>query len=385
MNSSLQEHCRRELEGLDSKGLRRRLRCGVSQGTRLFRFDGRVLVNFSSNDYLGLASDPRLWAGVEGGAAEVGNMGAGASRLVSGNHPDYMTLEAELARFKQVDEVLVFGSGYAAAVGTIPALVGKEDFVVMDKLCHASLVDGARLSGAVIRVYPHLNMDRCGELLANCREKAGDEGKILLVTESVFSMDGDLAPLDQLAQLKDQYGAWLMVDEAHGSGVLGREGRGGTEMFCVEDRVDVAMGTLSKAFGCVGGFVGGKSGLKDHLVNRARSLIYSTGLPSVVCRAACRAVRMVREEPVLRERLWVNIRKMAEGLGVPPVSPIFPVIIPDEKTCVETSLRLAEAGFWAPAIRYPTVPRGKARLRISVSAAHTAGDVQGLLEALRLR
>ena len=381
MNPTLHQHCADALRRIEAEGLLRRLRSCSPADTRTIRLRGRELLNFSSNDYLGLAAHPALRE-VARAAAEEG-AGATASRLITGNHAEYEALEQALAEFKGTQAALVFTSGYAAAVGTIPALVGDGDFIVMDKLCHASLVDGARLSGATLRVHPHLNLQRCAELLARCRAQAGADGRVLLVTESVFSMDGDLAPLDALAELKQKHGAWLMVDEAHASGVLGRNGRGGAEHFGVEAAVDVSMGTLSKSFGCLGGFIAGSAALKDLLVNRARSLIYSTGLPPSLCRTAAAAVRLVRDHPELREKLWANLRHLAGRIQVEPRSPILPVLIGDERACIAAAERLLEEGLMVPAVRYPTVARGKARLRVSVSAAHATADLDRLAEALQ--
>ena len=305
MNPSLEHFCEKALADIEGEGLLRRLRISEPAGGRAIRIEGREVLNFASNDYLGLAFDPRISRNAKEGEPS----GATASRLLGGNHPAYEELEAALAAFKRAEAALVFPSGYSAAIGTIPALVGMGDLVVMDKLCHACLVDAARLSGATLRVFPHNNMARCDELLASCMEKAKSEGaKVLLLTESVFSMDGDLAPLDRLAELKRKHGAWLMVDEAHGTGVIGANGRGGAEHFGVEGEVDVALGTLSKALGSVGGFVTGSRLLRNLLVNRARSLIFSTGLPPSACRAAKEALRLVAEDPAPRRRLRANQR-----------------------------------------------------------------------------
>lgn len=377
MNLPLSEYCAAKLAETEAAGLLRQLREWEGRDTRVIRFEGRELLNFASNDYLGLAAHPEMRAAM---SAVAGSMtGATASRLITGNHPAYAVLEAEIARLKNAEAALVFTSGYAAATGTIPALVGKDDFIVMDKLCHASLVDGARLSGATLRVFPHNNLKRCAELLARCcadGERPGcDAPRTLLITESVFSMDGDLAPLDDLAELKQRHGAWLMVDEAHATGVFGANGRGGAEQFGVEKEVDVSMGTLSKALGCLGGFICGSRALREWLVNRARSLIYSTGLPPAVCLAGVAAIRLLREEPGLRRRLWHNLKLVKEQLNAPVHSPIVPILIGDERRCVALAEMLREEGVMTPAVRYPTVGRGKARLRVSISAAHTEEDI----------
>jgi 8-amino-7-oxononanoate synthase len=370
VNPPLEEFCERALRDLEGAGLLRRLREAAPSGGRAIRVGGREVLNFASNDYLGLAFHPR----VTSAAAGEGPSGATASRLLGGNHPAYAELEGELASFKRAAAALVFSSGYAAAVGTLPALAGRDDFIVMDKLCHACLVDAARLSGATLRVFPHNDVERCGELLAACAAKGG--GKVLLVTESVFSMDGDLAPLDRLAELKRRHGAWLLVDEAHGTGVLGANGRGGAEHFGVEGEVDVAMGTLSKALGSVGGYVAGSAALRELLVNRARSLIFSTGLPPSACRAASAALRVLREDDAPRRRLAGRLARVAAALGREAPVPIVPVPVGDERRCVALAEDLFARGGWVPAVRFPTVPRGKARLRLSLSAAHTDADLE---------
>ena len=375
MNPPLEHFCEKALAGIEGEGLLRRLRISEPAGGRAIRIEGREVLNFASNDYLGLAFDPRISRNAKEGEPS----GATASRLLGGNHPAYEELETALAAFKRAEAALVFPSGYSAAIGTIPSLVGRGDFIVMDKLCHACLVDAARLSGATLRVFPHNNMARCDELLASCMEKAKSEGaKVLLLTESVFSMDGDLAPLDRLAELKRKHGAWLMVDEAHGTGVIGANGRGGAEHFGVEGEVDVAMGTLSKALGSIGGFVTGSRLLRNLLVNRARSLIFSTGLPPSACRAAKEALRLVAEDPAPRRRLRANLDRVASRMGRELPSPIVPIPVGDERRCVALAEELLGRGGWVPAVRYPTVPRGKARLRISLSASHTDADLDWL-------
>ncbi len=365
---------------MEAAGLSRVLRNWESCSARSVCLNGRELLNFSSNDYLGLSTHPRVREALRRGTDETA--GAGASRLITGNHPGYVELEKEIVRFKKLESALVFSSGYAAALGTIPAVVGEGDFIVMDKLCHACLVDGARLSGATLRVFPHNNLKRCGELLASCRDRAGTEGNILLVTESIFSMDGDLAPLPDLVNLKKKHGAWLMVDEAHATGVLGKNGRGGAEHFGVEGELEISMGTLSKALGCVGGFICGSKELKELLIHRARSLLFSTGIPHAVCMASAEAVRVARDETSLREALWDNLEFFGAKLGRKLLSPIVPIEIGDERRCMEMADALRAKGLMVPAIRYPTVGRGKARLRVSVSAAHTESDLSSLTAAL---
>ena len=380
MNPSISEYAQSRLREIEAAGLLRKLRNWESRDARMIRLQDRDLLNFSSNDYLGLATDPRLRKSFTAAAQET--VGATASRLITGNHQAYKILENEIACFKKLEAALVFTSGYAAAIGTIPVLVGENDFIVMDKLCHASLVDGARLSGAKLRIYPHLQLKRCAELLEICRKEAGSEGKILLITESVFSMDGDLAPLGDLVELKKKWGAWLFVDEAHGTGVFGKNGRGAAEVFGVEGEMDVAMGTLSKALGGVGGFICSSQALKELLVNKARSLIYSTGLPAAVCAAATTAIQLASGAKELREKLWKNVKLLSEQLKVSAQSPIVPYLIGDERRCMEIMEALRVVGMMVPGVRYPTVGKGKARLRISLNAKHTENDIKQLAATL---
>jgi 8-amino-7-oxononanoate synthase len=365
---SLNNHLAAALAGLRDAGLYRQLRTiGSAQGPRVL-VAGREFLNFSSNDYLSLANDPVLKRAATAAVKRWG-VGAGASRLVSGNLAPYDELERKLAAFKAKEAALVFGSGYAANVGTITALVGEGDVVILDKLDHASIIDGARQSGATIRVYPHRNLKKLEDILRAVTGK-----RILLITETVFSMDGDLAPLAEIVALKEKYGAWLMIDEAHATGVFGQNRRGLAEQAGVEGQVDITLGTLSKAFGCAGGYVAGSRVLIDFLKNRARSLIYSTALPPSVCAAATAAVDLVAGEEGQQRcaRLWENVRRLGAS------SPIHPVIVGDEAAAVEVSERLYEQGIFVPAIRYPTVPKGKARLRVTVTAGHSVEDVHRL-------
>lgn len=371
------------LDELREAGLLRALRAvGGTQGP-LVAVDGRELLNFSSNDYLGLANDPALRDAAMRGVERYG-VGAGASRLVCGNLAPYAELEERLAAFKGKQAAVVFASGYAANVGTICALVGKGDTVILDKLNHASIIDGVRQSGATVRVYPHRDMGKLEKLL-----KAKHEGRVLVVTETVFSMDGDRAPLREIVELKSRYGAWLMIDEAHATGLYGPRRRGLAEELGVEDRVDVTLGTLSKALGCVGGFVCGSRALVDLLINRARNLIYSTALPPTIVAAASAAVQFVMSDAgrARRELLWQRVSELEQvldkcGGSATSHGPIMPLMVGDESRAVALSQRLMERGFFIPAIRYPTVARGAARLRLTVSAAHTNEQIKALGAAL---
>jgi 8-amino-7-oxononanoate synthase len=347
--------------------------------------DGRALINFSSNDYLGLASSPEVKEALIRGVEKWG-AGSGASRLVCGTQSPHAALEEALAAFKITEAALTFSSGYAAAVGTLTALLGPDDTVILDKLCHASLIDGARLSGATMRVFPHNRTDRLAELLERTRAKAPARARILVVTESIFSMDGDRAPLAEIAALTQQHGALLMVDEAHAFGICGAQGRGLADECGIVP--DIHMGTLSKAAGLHGGYICGARSMIDLLINRARSFIYSTAPPPAVAAAACDVVRDLLPGPIGKERrakLWSLLAQFAEqmnGAVQEPQSAVVPLIIGGEAEALERSAALLDAGFLIPAIRYPTVARGAARLRITFTAAHEAEDVEALARVL---
>jgi 8-amino-7-oxononanoate synthase len=346
--------------------------------------DGRSLLNFASNDYLGLASDPRV---VEAAcsAARVHGWGSGASPLVSGWREPHEALAVALAGFERVEAVALFPSGFAANLAAIVTLVGPGDAVYLDRLDHACLVDGARLSKAKLRVYPHNDVERLEAILNRDR---GKFRRSLIATDGVFSMDGDLAPLADLADLAGRYGSMLLVDEAHGTGVFGDEGRGAAESFGVADRVDVKVGTLSKALGSVGGFVAGSKRLVDWLINRARPLVYSTSLPPSAAAAANRALEILQAEPWRRARLAElseTLRGVLPKLGLPdvgPGGPIVPVVVGEPDRALDFAARLLDRGCLVPAIRPPTVPEGTARLRISLTAAHTSDDLDALIAAL---
>ena len=343
------------------------------------------LVNWSSNDYLGLAADPRLGAALAEGARRWGS-GAGASRLVTGDFACTGALEQELAAFEGTEAALLFGSGYAANLGLLPALCGPGDLVLSDALNHASLVDGCRLTRAEVAVYPHCEL---AALEAALRRGAGARRR-LVVTDTVFSMDGDLAPLAAIAALCDTHGALLAVDEAHATGVLGPRGSGLVAALGLGGRVDARMATLSKAAGLAGAWVGGSRLLRELLINKARPFIFSTALPPALAEAASTSLRLLAgpEGDARRERLFRGVRRLAAGLralGLPAEerSPIFPVVLgaPERALAVAAALRVR--GQLVKAIRPPTVPAGTSRLRIALSAAHGDAHVDGLLAALR--
>jgi 8-amino-7-oxononanoate synthase len=389
---AMQDLFAKQLEALRARALDRHLReISSAQGPEVEIGGRRRLINFSSNDYLGLANDPRLREAAITAIDEFG-VGAGASRLISGTQSSHLRLERALTKWKGTEAALCFSSGYSAALGTIPALVGKNDVVLLDKLCHASLIDGARLSGAGLRVFPHNHLRKLESHLEWAqREHPGH--RVLIVTESVFSMDGDRAPLRELVELKKSFGALLMLDEAHAVGVIGSNGRGLAAAENVSEEIDVQMGTLSKALGSSGGYISGSRTLIDWLINRARSFIYSTAPPPVTAAAALAAVDFVAS-PEGEERrllLWERIKLMQQLLpragakreDVTAHSAIFPWIVGDEKAALDLAAVLQSEGFLVPAIRYPTVAKGAARLRITVTAAHKAAQIRELCKAIK--
>jgi len=377
------------LDQLRAAGLYRQLRPIDSPQAPTVSASGRPLLNFSSNDYLGLANHDHL---KKAAAAAIENFGAGAgaSRLVCGSLPPHQELESALAQFKGTEAALAFSTGYAAALGTIGALLGPGDIVILDKLSHACLVDAARLSGATLRVFAHNNLADLQKKLAWASQKASSDPencRLLVVTESVFSMDGDLAPLADIVELKQRFGAWLMIDEAHATGLYGPHRRGLAEALGVSDHIEIQMGTLGKALGASGGYLAGSRLLVDFLINKARSFIFSTAPVPAAAAAATAGVRLVQspEGAQLLTRLWARVTELRAALDLdfPPLpSAIIPLIVGDESRALDLAAKLADHGFLIPAIRYPTVARGKARLRITLTATHTENQVADLASAL---
>jgi 8-amino-7-oxononanoate synthase len=371
------------LADLEQRGLRRSLRVVESSRGTLITSGGRGLINFSSNDYLGLASHPSIAEAMAEGARRWG-VGSTASRLICGTTAEHASLEEELAAAKGTEAALVFSTGVAAATGTIPALVGRGDVVILDKLAHACLIDGVHASGAKMRVFHHNDLAKLESHLKWARE-THPKGRVMIVTESVFSMDGDLAPLREIVELKDRHGAILLLDEAHAVGVRGFGARGLAGELGLADRIEVQMGTLGKALGVSGGYIAGSRILIDFLINRARSFIFSTA-PSPAIAAACReALRIVLspEGDALRTRLEENIQLLAKELNLPASpSAIVPLILGSEARVMGEAARLMESGFFVPAIRYPTVPKKTARLRVTLSAAHSDQQIRKLAAAL---
>jgi 8-amino-7-oxononanoate synthase len=369
---------RAELEKAEKANLRRTLRTTDAMPPGL--------LNFAANDYLGLSHHPALIEAARDATAYRGT-GSGASRLVTGTDDAVLALEEKLAAWKETEAALVFGSGYAAAMGTIPAIVSRGDTVILDKLAHASLIDAARLSGASVRTFPHNDMALLAKLL---KKISPSKTRMLIVSESIFSMDGDAAPLEKLVELKEKFGAWLLIDEAHATGLYGTTGAGRIAEAGLSSRVEIVMGTLSKALGSVGGYMAGSRPLIDWLVNRARSFIFSTALPPGVIAASSAAVDLARgvEGEALRKSLRENIAHFCAGLPQQwenqalSTSAIQPLICGESAAALKLSATLLEAGFLIPAIRYPTVPRHAARLRVTLSAAHSQKDIDALNRAL---
>ena len=381
--SSLDKRLLSGLADIESGGLLRSLSSIEGPQQKRVLREGRALWNFSSNDYLGLATHPALKAAAFA-EWERSGFGSGASRLICGTLTAHEELENAIAEFKQTPAAISFSSGYAAAMGTIPALCGAGDVIILDKLSHACLVDAARLSGAVLRIFPHNDLTKLESHLKWASAKHPG-AKILIVAESIYSMDGDRAPLREIVHLKDRHGAWLFLDEAHAVGVIGRQGRGLADEAGVAENIEIQFGTLGKALGSHGAYIAGSRPLRDYLINRARSFIFSTSPPAPVAAASRKALEVAAspEGDALRAKLWKNLRHLQEFLPFhAATSAIFPIVIGKESAAVETSKRLLEMGFLVPAIRYPTVAKGFARLRVTLTADHDAADIDALVVAL---
>lgn len=373
----------REIEKLaDAKLLRQPVSRSGKLGARIV-VDGARYINFASNDYLGIASDPKLEQIVAKTVLR-GGWGSGASPLIVGRSAMHAELERRLATFLDREAALLFPTGFAANVGTIPALVGKQDIIFSDAKNHASIIDGCRLSGATIVVYPHGDAEALSKLIA----EQPRSGKALIVTDSLFSMDGDVAPLEQLSAIADRFDAMLLVDEAHAIGVMGPNGRGAVAAAEVNSSVDVIVGTLSKSFGSHGGFVAGSKRLIDFLTNRARSYVFSTASPVAAAAIGLAALGIMRDEPERRERLLESadrlrnqLRERGWNVGASAYH-IVPIIVGEAEMAIELSARLRNCGYWVPCIRPPTVPQGESCLRISLSSFHSAAMIDGLLQSL---
>ena len=347
------------------------------------RFDGRDVINLASNNYLGLANHPRMNAAASRAALELG-AGTGAVRSIAGTMSMHRELERRFAEFKHAPDALMFQSGFTANAGTVAAILAKEDVIVSDRLNHASIIDGARLSRAEIKVFEHRDAVHTDALLA---ETARPGRRQLLITDGVFSMDGDIAPLAGICEVAERYAAAVMVDDAHASGVLGRNGRGTIDHFGLHGRVDIQVGTLSKAIGVMGGYIAGRQHLKDYLIQRCRPLLFSTSQPPAVAAACIAAIDVLEQEPERIERLWANTRFFKSALqelgfdtGISE-TPITPVIVGDEAKAQRLAARLFEEGVFATSVVYPTVALGRARVRTIVTSEHTADDLDTCVAA----
>ncbi|MGI8771546.1 MAG: glycine C-acetyltransferase [Acidobacteriaceae bacterium] len=375
------------LDELRQKGTYFRLRVLDDMQAPVCTYDGKQVINLASNNYLGLCEDPRLREAAIAATKQYG-VGSGAVRTIAGTMRIHMELEEKIARFKNVEACVVFQSGFTANAGTVGSLLGKDDFIISDELNHASIIDGARLSRAKIKVFRHKDVAHAEELL---REIQGEPGRKLIITDGVFSMDGDIGPVDKLSALAEKYGAIMMVDDAHASGVLGRNGRGSIDHFGCHGHVDVQVGTLSKAIGALGGYVCGSRDLIDYLYHRARPFLFSTSHPPSVAATCIAAFDILEQEPERIERLWNNTRYFKQQLGAAgfdiggkstPASetPITPIIIGDGRTTMDFSRALFDAGVMATGIAFPTVPEGKARVRTIMTSEHTRGQIDQALE-----
>ena len=382
-------HLTAALDELRAKGTYFKLRILDDQQAPVCHYDGRKVINLASNNYLGLANDSRLIEAALEATRKFG-VGSGAVRTIAGTMRIHMELEEKIARFKNVEACVVFQSGFTANAGTVSSILGKEDFILSDELNHASIIDGARLSRATIKVFRHKDTAHCEELL---KEVANAPCHKLVITDGVFSMDGDIGAVDKLAALAEKYGAIMMVDDAHASGVLGRNGRGSVDHFGMHGKVDVQVGTLSKAIGCLGGYVCGTRDLIDYLYHRARPFLFSTSHPPAVAAACMAAFDILEKEPERIERLWANTRYFQgelKGAGfnvggvTTPASetPITPIIIGDGRKTMDFSRALFEEGVMGTGIAFPTVPEGKARIRLILTSEHTQAQLDQALETL---
>ena len=378
-----------QLDELKAKGTHFKLRVLDDEQAALCTFDGKRVINLASNNYLGFTTHPKLREAALEATRKYG-VGSGAVRTIAGTMKIHMELEEKIARFKNVEACVVFQSGFTANAGTVSSILGKDDFILSDELNHASIIDGARLSRAKIKVFRHKDVAHCEELL---KELAGEPGHKLVITDGVFSMDGDIGPVGQLASLAEKYGAIMMVDDAHASGVLGRNGRGSVDHFNAHGKVDVQVGTLSKAIGALGGYVCGSRDLIDYLYHRARPFLFSTSHPPSVAATCIAAFDILENEPERIERLWANTRYFqgelrgagfnVGGINTPATeTPITPVIIGDGRKTMEFSRALFDEGVMGTGIAFPTVPEGKARIRLMLTSEHTREQLDQALETL---
>jgi 8-amino-7-oxononanoate synthase len=373
-----------ELRQIEEAGLYRRLKALGSQTGPRVMVDGRELLLLASNDYLGYSSHPAIKQAAQT-ALQTWGAGSGASRLISGNAPIFRDLENKIAQLKATEDALVFSTGYMANIGLLTAVAEKGDVIFSDALNHASIIDGCRLSRAQVEIFPHRDTDALEARLKKSRQFR----RRFIITDGVFSMDGDLAPLPRLVELAGAYSAQLIVDDAHGTGVLGNRGGGTAEHFGLEGRIDIIMGTMGKALGCFGAFVAGSCELREYLINRARSFIFTTALPPAVIAGALEAIGLIAQEPGKRQALWDNasfFRKGLQDIGfniLESTTQIIPLLVGDSHSAVRLAHDLMEEGLFIQAIRPPTVPEGAARLRITLMATHTREDLSRALEILK--
>ncbi len=381
------QHLTDALNDLKERGTFFRLRVLDDVQGPVCTYDGKQVINLASNNYLGLCDHPKLREAAIQATKDYG-VGSGAVRTIAGTMRIHMELEEKIAQFKNVEACVVFQSGFTANAGTVSSILGKEDFILSDELNHASIIDGARLSRAKIKVFRHKDVGHAEELL---KEVQNEPGRKLLITDGVFSMDGDIGPVDKLADLAEKYGAIMMVDDAHASGVLGRNGRGSVDHLGAHGKVDVQVGTLSKAIGALGGYICGSRDLIDYLYHRARPFLFSTSHPPSVAATCIAAFDLLESEPERIERLWDNTRYFKAQLGAAgfdiggkttPASetPITPIIIGDGRTTMDFSRALFDAGVMATGIAFPTVPDGKARVRTIMTSEHTRAQIDQALE-----
>jgi glycine C-acetyltransferase len=378
-----------QLDELRAKGTHFKLRVLEDEQAPVCTFDGKKVINLASNNYLGLTTHPKLREAALEATRKFG-VGSGAVRTIAGTMRIHMDLEEKIARFKNVEACVVFQSGFTANAGTVSAFLGKDDFIISDQLNHASIIDGARLSRAKILVFNHKDVAHAEEQLASIKNQPGHK---LLITDGVFSMDGDIGALPGLCDLAEKYGAIMMVDDAHASGVLGRQGRGTIDQFGAHGRVDIQVGTLSKAIGALGGYVCGTRDLIDFLYHRARPFLFSTSHPPSVAATCIAAFDVLENEPQWMEQLWANTHFWKKELGLlgfniggqtTPASetPITPIIIGDGRLTMDFSRELFKEGIFGTGIAFPTVPEGKARIRTIMTATHTKDELQQALEVL---
>ncbi|SFS01550.1 2-amino-3-ketobutyrate coenzyme A ligase [Granulicella pectinivorans] len=377
------------MDDLKARGTYFKLRVLDDEQAPVCHYDGRKVINLASNNYLGLCNHPKLREAALAATVKYG-VGSGAVRTIAGTMRIHMELEEKIAAFKGVEACVVFQSGFTANAGTVSSILGKDDFILSDELNHASIIDGARLSKAKIKVFRHKDVAHCEELL---KELENEPGKKLVITDGVFSMDGDIGPVGELADLCERYGAIMMVDDAHASGVLGRNGRGSVDHFGATAKVDVQVGTLSKAIGALGGYVCGSRDLIDYLYHRARPFLFSTSHPPSVAATCIAAFDLLEDEPERIDRLWANTAYFKEqltnvgfdvgGMSTPKSeTPITPIILGDGRKTMEFSKALFERGVMATGIAFPTVPEGKARIRTIMTSEHTRAQIDQALDVI---